>query len=438
MTSSRPAEFRRDLGVTFTGQVSAVAVTLIGSIVLARMLGPSGRGAVQVLQLLTAEVALIVSLGLPVAVTYVIARQEATAATVASTATLMSLLVGSTVAVALALAAGPLASLFLSDIEGGALLVVISSVMIPLTVLESIFLSVWRGRNKFYAFNGFKLFARCGYLGGIVGAAVLGTDVTTVVFGLIAADVVTTVVLAVALFTRFDEPLRIDRVVARRLLHFNVAGHGGTLLQEVSYRLDMFIVAGLLGSRAVGLYAIAVSTSRLLWYIPESLGSVLLSRSARTGYRRERWERIGQGVTSILLFQAIGAAALAPVAIPLVFGVAFKGSVWPFILLLPGAVALGLWKVFINETTAAGHPRLKLRSGGVGSAATVILDVMLIPQWGVEGAAVASSVAYCLTLGVLLLQLRTIYGIPLHALLMPKVTVLRTLLPTRRSAPADG
>lgn len=62
--------------------------------------------------------------------------------------------------------------------------------------------------------------------------------------------------------------------------------------------------------------------------------------------------------------------------------------------LLPGVVFLGSAKVLTNEIAGRGYPHYNSINAGLALVLTVILDLMLIPQYGVLGAALASSIAY--------------------------------------------
>ena len=81
-------------------------------------------------------------------------------------------------------------------------------------------------------------------------------------------------------------------------------------------------------------------------------------------------------------------------ALPFVFGRSFVDSVLPVRILLPGIVALGLWKITCNDMAGRGHPQYKSYSAGIALLITVLLDIIMIPRLGIAGAALASSVAY--------------------------------------------
>jgi O-antigen/teichoic acid export membrane protein len=123
-----------------------------------------------------------------------------------------------------------------------------------------------------------------------------------------------------------------------------------------------------------------------------------------------------QRIESIsLVGAAISAAAvicvvaiLAPVLIPVVFGRGYQSAVVALWLLSPGAVFLALNQVLANLLQGRGRPLVISVSEGVGAVCTVALLAILIPLYGIRGAAIASTVAYGIVTVFLLVWLHRI------------------------------
>jgi O-antigen/teichoic acid export membrane protein len=64
------------------------------------------------------------------------------------------------------------------------------------------------------------------------------------------------------------------------------------------------------------------------------------------------------------------------------------------LVLLPGVILLGGAKVLTNEIAGWGYPHYNSFNAGVALILTVILDLILIPRFGILGAALASSISY--------------------------------------------
>jgi O-antigen/teichoic acid export membrane protein len=93
---------------------------------------------------------------------------------------------------------------------------------------------------------------------------------------------------------------------------------------------------------------------------------------------------------------AVGAALIAKPFVITVYGPEFAPSVLPFLLLLPGVMILSLGKILANDLAGRGKPEYWTIGAWVSLGLTLVLDLLLIPHWGIAGAAVASSLSYTL------------------------------------------
>ena len=64
---------------------------------------------------------------------------------------------------------------------------------------------------------------------------------------------------------------------------------------------------------------------------------------------------------------------------------------------MPGVWALSLGKLLAIHLAGAGRPKVGTVAAVASLIATLALDLLLIPLWGIQGAAIASSVAYTLS-----------------------------------------
>ena len=72
----------------------------------------------------------------------------------------------------------------------------------------------------------------------------------------------------------------------------------------------------------------------------------------------------------------------------------FHGSIVQLRVLVPGALGMVALKLLANVLTAQRKPMLANGAIAVAFAATIALDLLLIPSHGGLGAAIASTIAY--------------------------------------------
>jgi O-antigen/teichoic acid export membrane protein len=186
----------------------------------------------------------------------------------------------------------------------------------------------------------------------------------------------------------------------RPLAGFGLRGFVGTLASMTNARLDQMVMFPFLGSGQLGLYAVSVSVASL----PQGIGQAISARSfgevASSAERTAEAARYLRLVALVVGGASCAVAVVAPVAIPLVYGEAFRGAVAPLLLLLPGTMALAL--VFASTSTmqVLGQPGLPSWAELAGVAVTVGGLAALLSPLGIAGAALVSTASYATTFAV--------------------------------------
>lgn len=161
-----------------------------------------------------------------------------------------------------------------------------------------------------------------------------------------------------------------------------------------TFRLDRYLVGALAGVGPAGVYSVAATVSEAARQLPNALGQVLLfgRASGKVSRHLERRARM-------LVVCAVAGALLliGTTAEPIVhglFGNDFAGAVGPLRILLVGELFIAAW--LVDSRILIGGNRL-----GAASMTTILSmgvlflgDAVLIPQYGIEGAATASVLAY--------------------------------------------
>jgi len=201
-------------------------------------------------------------------------------------------------------------------------------------------------------------------------------------------------------------------------LRFGIRGQAGNLLQFVSYRFDVMLVSLWVGQAALGVYAVGVLFAEALWLLPNALGTVLLSHTARsTKEEADRRIRLVFPFTFWLVIAGGGVlCVVAWFAAHSYLGEAYAQVPWVTWALMPGAIALSGTKILSNDLTGRGYPGITTVIAACTMAITVIGDVLLIPKYGIIGAAAASSIGYSASLVLTLGAFRGRSGIRLSLL----------------------
>lgn len=199
-----------------------------------------------------------------------------------------------------------------------------------------------------------------------------------------------------------------DQKLARPLLGYGVSQMVANAPTTVNSRLDQVLLAGTTSYANLGLYAVAVSLTSLALPVVSAIGSVLFPRIAAGGTAStQALERTALRASVVIGGAIVGALALSsPWVLPALFGHAYSASVPLVWTLAAGGVFLGASRVAGDLLRGRGQPLMVALGQGVGAVLTVALLLTLLPVWGLQGAAIASSAAYLVTFVVLVLALR--------------------------------
>jgi O-antigen/teichoic acid export membrane protein len=362
--------------------------------VVARALGPSGRGDVALLLAIPALTSYLASLG----------AQEANANLGGSEPHLLPKLVANSVLLAgvLGTAAAGLvaAAVALEPAIGGEVdrgLLWLSLATVPVLLLRLYLNLLIQSSYRFKATNqawivGPALTASVNTVLALTGVLSVGSALGIWILGQIAGCLI---LLRTAL--REFGIARVDVALARRSLGFGVRIHVGRFMEVGNYRGDQWLIGSLVGSRELGLYSVAVAWAELLFYVPGVI--VLLQRPdlvraptpaaaaaiAARVFRRAAYLALGAGLVLLVA---------APVLCTVAFGDAFAGSVDDLRVLALGALGIVALELLNNALVSQRRPLLVAATSGSAFVTTIVLDLLLIPSLGGLGAAIATSVAY--------------------------------------------
>jgi O-antigen/teichoic acid export membrane protein len=164
----------------------------------------------------------------------------------------------------------------------------------------------------------------------------------------------------------------------------------------LNWRLDVMILSALASVEGVGVYAVASKVAELFRPVSASLTFVLRPLIASLSIGEAR----AKGVALYRRFFLVNLAAVGVMAViggPIItrfFGPEFAPAVPAFLILLVGLAAHGGDGVLNGYNVGIGRPELNTYTALVGLAVTIAGDLVLIPPYGIIGAAIASSAAY--------------------------------------------
>jgi O-antigen/teichoic acid export membrane protein len=392
--AEKTADFHRDVFVTGLAEAGNILVRFLASVLLARGLGAEGRG-VYALALAAPGLLLgFTSIGLGEATTVLIGKGKYPRERVIASMNFLMLLI---------CLAGFAAYFGLSPLIMRAL-----KQSLPPDVYMLAFcvfpLSLYWGGNASAAL-GLSMVRRVAW-GRLLNNLVFFALVLALYFGGIGVKhVLGAFILAFAvenayLFYYIRRETRVgvvcdpEMIKEQAVLGWHV--FWGGLFTQVTRRLDIFLVNFFAGPGPLGIYVVAYSVAEFILSVPGIYSRAAFS-SAAVSSGKDGFVVSGAAIRQSLFLMVVFAAGLALIMkqfILKIYTVEFLPAVVPGLVLLPGVVIFGMSSLLGNIFTGYARPQEITRAAAISCAATLALDILLIPRFGIMGAAAASTAAY--------------------------------------------
>jgi O-antigen/teichoic acid export membrane protein len=383
------------LASSFATSGAIQGLNVLTGVLLARNLGPSGRGELAAILLWPGLFVTVGSLGVDDSIAYHTARRTAPVrAIVGTAATLWA--VQSAVVVAVGAALVPLVlGHYGSHATYLALLYLAST---PLLLVVAYVMSLLRGLQRFGAFQVLRLSQVVVTAAGLVvfaGLASLSVGGAVAVY--VGSYTVVGAAALVLLRRAHAQRPTFDRGLARALFGFAVRSHTSNVSSLFNERLDQLMISVFLAPVQLGLYVVAVTITSLTSLVGQSVSMVALPLVAAEQPGPARAAMVRRYVR-LTIFGAtaltVPVIALTPQVIDVFFGDAFAPAVVVTRVLLLAAVVLTTTRLVQSMLKAAGRPLDAGVSEFVALVATVAALAVLLPWLGILGAGIASLLAY--------------------------------------------
>lgn len=208
-----------------------------------------------------------------------------------------------------------------------------------------------------------------------------------------------------------------DGFPTRRLLQFNAGSFVLFGLYISILHLDILLIQWFHGSAATGVYRAALTLAEFLWFVPRILQMTLLHSTSKL-WSDEQHEKISSISTRttrytliFTLLLALGLAALARPFVTTYYGPGFEGAVEPLLILIPGALAFAVARPIFAIGQGNGNLRPLNYATGAAALINLVGNLLLIPTYGIHGAAVATTISY---LSMLLFHMWSARKLGLH------------------------
>jgi O-antigen/teichoic acid export membrane protein len=389
--------FTKQTLTTFATRVLQLIFGIGISIILARVLGPEGKGIFSLAILLPLFLVAFTDFGVAPASVYYIGKKRYSPEEVFGVNIIFSILIS-----ILAILIGLIIVFFFGNklfpgIATAYLLLALS--LIPFKVFLVFVVNVLLGLQKIKKYNLVQLIQTLIYL-FLIMIFLLGFH-----FGIgvaILMQVISFLIASIVLFFEMRKEvnivqLRINKSLFKDFFSFGSRAYLSNILFFLHARIDMFMLNYFLNPAMVGFYSISVIIAEKLWLISQSAGVVIFPRiSSETDARQLKkfTPLVARNVFAITLIGAGGLFIIAPWLITFFYSKQYLESIVPFQILLLGIIPVSLSQILKYDFSGRGKPILNTYLNGASLVLNITLNIIFIPKFKVVGAAMATAISY--------------------------------------------
>jgi O-antigen/teichoic acid export membrane protein len=385
----------RNMSWLMGGKVINMILSFFVSLATARYLGPANLGSIKYVAAYVSFFSSITSLGLSVIVIKEVASEKEDANCVVWTGVFLRFVtaVASTIAVVAFFAVAK------SD----------DPLLLPIAALESLAILASAFDTFMYWFQG-KLLGKYVSIAGVIAYLAMslyrlyllarGADILWFAFATSVDTLVLALVLTIFYIRENGFHPCVSLPLGKRLLkqsyHYMISG----LIAILYSRIDQIMLGEMLDSTSVGLYGAALDIAGYWGMIPsafiQSISPILYKNAAEDhGIFRKRLRQSYAGIWFLNVCWSVGISVFSRWVIRLLYGAEYLGAKNALVIVVwySGIASLGsLTQVYLATENKNKYVNYFAVAGLVTD---VVLNALLIPRFGIEGAAVATLATYC-------------------------------------------
>jgi O-antigen/teichoic acid export membrane protein len=185
-------------------------------------------------------------------------------------------------------------------------------------------------------------------------------------------------------------------------------------------KIDQVMIKNMLGNESAGIYAAAVKLSEFWYFVPSLIcvsifPAIVNAKKVSGELYNNRLIKLYSIMFWLSFFIAIVTTIFAYLIVHTLFGSQYLGAVATLKIYVWAGIAVSLSAGLSQYLIAENYTKISAISTAVGAILNIILNIILIPLYGIEGAAFATLISYSASVTAVLIfqknhsQIKNIY-----------------------------
>ncbi len=169
------------------------------------------------------------------------------------------------------------------------------------------------------------------------------------------------------------------------------------LMNTLNYKIDVFMLKGygFISDSHLGVYSIGIALAEKVLLIPDAIQEILLSKLAKNKGANEV-ALVCRLTFPLSLLIALVIIILGEPFIHYLYGVEYDGAYLVTVISVIGTAFMVFYKMISQYNIVSKKQKQNVVLLSLGIVINVILNCIFVPFWGINGAAVATSIGYAI------------------------------------------
>jgi len=392
-------KFAFDVGITFIASVVTLPLGFVITIVLGRYLGAGDLGLYRMASTIYGIAMLVAAIGIPAAMIKYVAefKDDRTKFNqIVSSGVITSLFLGIGFIALFYFSSGLFADIF--NMPGLSGLLKILSPVFPFALVGGALLGLLNGLREMKKYAAATIIQSVLMVIITVVLIYFGFGVAGAVIGVVLSSVGFCLFLIWTTRKYFEITFSGYAPTTKKMLLFGIHIFGAQAMNIINYQADIILIGYFLTAMDVGYYAVAVGLSKFFWIVPQSIQTITYPATS------EYWAKNNHSALQTMIDKSMkySACVLLPIGLAVgffakdiittIFGEGFIYSVLPLQILIIGTIISGAGERAVGGTLAGiGRSDLNPKIASSSATINIILNIILIPYFGIVGAAIATA-----------------------------------------------
>ncbi len=207
-------------------------------------------------------------------------------------------------------------------------------------------------------------------------------------------------------FSFFKEKFKLQKKLIKKLFVFGVPSIFATFSEKIIAYADVLIltffisISSIVTLDKIGAYNVVLPTAMLLLYFARAISLVLMPLSSELWAKKE-YSKLSDGLSRlhkysllIVIPAALTLISFSRLYIGVFFGKEYAAGTVALQIILVGVIFFTLAKINNTVIQNIGKPKIVAKIVGLAAILNIIINIILIPIYGIAGAAIATSLTY--------------------------------------------